>query len=165
MESIEKLRELAADINASEIVDHMKLYPSCVFDGAWLDAWHDEFNRVIDRLESEIAERYMLLPVDADGVPIHVGDELCGYGRPKGGVQVAMVSESCVIVREDWNDNPAKHGLLWAADEVRHVKQRTVEDVLREFGDWYVHVKGGCDEPGVIADYAAELRDLMGVDR
>ena len=60
LESLEKLRELAADINASEIVDHMELYPSCVFDGAWLDAWHDEFYRAIDRLESEIAERYML---------------------------------------------------------------------------------------------------------
>jgi hypothetical protein len=34
----------------------------------------------------------------------------------------------------------------------------TVEDVLREFGDWYAHTKGGCDEDGIIAEYAAKLR-------
>ena len=140
MESIEKLREYGHDCCAR--VD---------------DAIHD----YCDEIEREISERYMLLPMDADGVPIHVGDELCGYGHPKGGVQVAMVSESCIIVREDLNHNPAKHGLLWSADETRHVKPRTVEDVLKEFGDWYKHVAGGCDEPGIIAKYADELRSMV----
>ena len=39
----------------------------------------------------------------------------------------------------------------------------TVEDVLREFGDWYAHTKGGCDEDGIIAEYAKRLR-LAGED-
>ena len=74
--SIEKLRDLAADINGNEIIDHMQLYPSCVFDGHWLDSWHMEFDRALDSIEREIAERYMELPADADGVPVHIGDTL-----------------------------------------------------------------------------------------
>lgn len=97
LKSIEKLREIAADINASEIVDHMELYPSCVFDGAWLDAWHNEFYRVIDMLEAEIAERFMELPegwtgeqaADVlaywptwdDGSPCMFGDEFTCYPK------------------------------------------------------------------------------------
>ena len=33
-------------------------------------------NKLADEIEAEIAEKYMELPVDADGVPIHVGDML-----------------------------------------------------------------------------------------
>jgi len=158
MESIEKLRGLATDVNKSEIKDHDALYSL----DQWLNAWHRAFGKALEALEREIAERYMELPVDAEGVPIRVGDELCGYGHPKGGVQVAMVSESCVIVREDLNHNPAKHGLLWAADETRHVKPRTVEDVLRDCcNEWNEHC-GNDWEQGVFAKYADELR-CMGV--
>ena len=78
MEIIEKLRELAADINSNEIIDHMQLYPSCVFDGHWLDSWHDEFDRLVDEVEREIERDYMRLPVDADGVPIRCGDIVDG---------------------------------------------------------------------------------------
>ena len=74
VESIEKLRDLAADINGNEIIDHMQLYPSCVFDGAWLNSWHHAFDRELEALEREIAERYMELPVDMDGLPWHIGD-------------------------------------------------------------------------------------------
>lgn len=41
--------------------------------------WTDLKGRLIaqvDKVEAEIAERFMELPVDDDGVPIHVGDEL-----------------------------------------------------------------------------------------
>jgi len=88
-----------------------------------------------DEIEREIERDFMRLPVDADGVPIHVGDELCGYGHPGGGVQVAMVSESCVIVREDLNHNPAKHGLLWVANETRHVKPDKLKERVMEWLD------------------------------
>lgn len=32
--------------------------------------------RIADAIEQELAERYVALPLDADGVPIHVGDEV-----------------------------------------------------------------------------------------
>lgn len=52
--SLDKLRELAADINAKEIIDHMTLYPSCTFDGHWLDSWHMEFGRLLDAIQAEV---------------------------------------------------------------------------------------------------------------
>ena len=134
MESLEKLRELACDINGNEIVDHMQIYPSCVFDGAWLDAWHRAFDKELEALEREIAERYILLPVDADGVPIHVGDEVCGYGYSNGGVVVKALNGHMIIVgRLEGGENYAKSGLLWSAKDTHHVKPRTVEDVLIEY--------------------------------
>ena len=39
---------------------------------------------IADEIEAEIESRYMELPVDADGVPIHPNDKLraCGRSRP-----------------------------------------------------------------------------------
>lgn len=42
--------------------------------------WGVEFDRAIDELEAEIAERFMELPVDADGVVIRIGDEMEAVG-------------------------------------------------------------------------------------
>lgn len=44
------------------------------------------------------------------------------------------------------------------SEKRRHYHVPTVEDVLREFGDWYTHTKGGCDEDSIIAEYAAKLQ-------
>ena len=44
------------------------------------------------------------------------------------------------------------------ADSIRHYHKPNVEDLLRQFGDWYAHTKGGCDEDGIIAEYAVKLR-------
>jgi len=75
MESIEILRECAAGKRGH---------------GDTMDLVADEFGcpvpvhsyvlgYVADAIEKELKERYMELPVDADGVPIHVGDEMdCG---------------------------------------------------------------------------------------
>ena len=59
MESIDKLREYGHDCCAR--ID---------------DAIHE----LADRIERELAERYVALPLDADGVPINKGDKLDGYG-------------------------------------------------------------------------------------
>ena len=63
LESIEKLREFIGDyfVNSGQ---------------AYLQGL-----AIAGSIEREIAERYMLLPADADGVPIHVGDVL---DPPKG---------------------------------------------------------------------------------
>ena len=39
-----------------------------------------------------------------------------------------------------------------------------LKKLLKEFGDWYKHVAGGCDELGVVDDYAERIRELMEVD-
>lgn len=104
-----ELRELAQDMNWTEIIDH--IHARNVLDGDWLDSWHKAFDARCDaidavhaRLEQEnevllgcdaiaFAKRiedaamrredvtlfgvdYMANPFDAEGVPIHVGDEM-----------------------------------------------------------------------------------------
>ena len=89
------------------------------------------------------------LPKDKDGVTIRVGDTLDGCG------------ETTVVRRLTLDDDgwfmTCENGPWFGFDAFTHHKP-TVEDVLREFGDWYAHTKGGCDEDGIIAEYAAKLR-------
>ena len=100
---------------------------------------------------------WIRLPKDANGEYIHIGDELDGYGYPNGGAYCkAIVNEVTILAGP--KDSSYRSWLMWDAAEVRHHHEPTVEDVLREFGDWYVHTKGGCDEDGIIAEYAAKLQ-------
>lgn len=96
---------------------------------------------------------WVRLPVDADGEVIHIGD------RVENNERVAR------IVLTDGNCEPSVYveklpNVLheYFCDAISHYHEPTVEEVLREFGDWYAHTKGGCDEDGIIAEYAARLR-------
>ena len=112
----------------------------------------------LDQIESEIAERYMELPVDADGVPIRVGDELYNGeviafgGLAEGGV---------VFVHRGFEDG---NYILeaFASNVTHHVKQRTIEDVLREMIHEYACTDLTTEQTA--AKYAAEIRDLLGGD-
>lgn len=104
------------------------------------------FNDIADRIEAELSERYMKLPVDADGVPIHVGDTL---EHVPGGW--AFTADMLEIDR--WGNHARMNGQSRIPCECcRHVKPRTIEDVLLDAG-----VSRACVE-----DVAAELRELMG---
>ena len=146
MESLDKLRELAADINSTEIIDHLDVIGKFMFHTDWLDSWHSEFDRLCDEIEREIAECYMLLPVDADGVPIRVGDKLIldnGYHPPME-VEVQPLT-------------------TYDSSCYRHVKPRTIEDVLMEFADkCCVHTRDELNLiPELVDEYADELRGMM----
>lgn len=160
MKSIEKLRELAADINSTEILDHMEVSGKFLFHTDWLHSWHDAFDAGCDEIEREVADRYMLLPVDADGVPIHCGERMRLDNGHEGDVWLIGVFD---IMMSD-------HTCFdWAKS--RHVKPRTLEDVLAEyrleadrlFCDPSI---GGEDRADALesldAKYAAEIRKLMG---
>ena len=123
------------------------------------DAIHD----YCDEIEREIAERYMELPVDADGVPI----------KPRDNVDTGMGDKGPVGHLEYWYPNSwvavieYKPGQFTRYDPlaIRHVKPRTVEDVLRDCcNEWNQHC-GEDWEQGVYAKYAAELRMRDGDDR
>lgn len=114
-----------------------------------------------------IDEHYLLLPVDADGVPIHVGDELRGYGLQDGGAIVKALNGTMVIVgRLEGGENYAKSGLLWSASETRHYNPRTVEDVLVDMLETAVGYSDAHTTValGAVERYAAEIRDLLGGD-
>ena len=109
-----------------------------------------------EEIEREIAEKYMLLPVDADGVPICVGDMVNGGMGDSGKVQhIEIWPDGFVIVYEH---HPGQF-TRYAADAVRHVKPRTIEDVLYEcFHDCMYKYPTGI-EP-IISKYADELRSM-----
>lgn len=135
MESIERLRTAARNMAKGRNLEH-----------------HEECNlllRIADQIEAEIVERYMELPVDAEGVPIHCGDRMRLDNGHEGevwliGAQDIMMSDHTCF---DWARS-------------RHVKPRTIEDVLREFGaefddydDVWLNEK--------VAEYADEIRGLL----
>lgn len=144
MESTDKLRKLA---------DECYTFNDC----------SDKLVVIADEIEREIAERYMLLPVDADGVPIHVGDEI-QYVNEQGGtgakVTVCAISDCYVYY-------PKRSIHAYPPESCRHVNPRTLEDVLEEYADkCYKLVRDG--NGGLFAsktrEVAAEIRELFGGD-
>ena len=69
---------------------------------------------------------YMPCPLDADGVPIHVGDVM-EWDNGTFTVHELKVTE------DGWTTWDEQHGYTVHADECRHHNAPTVEDVLREF--------------------------------
>lgn len=171
MDCIKKLRELAdecytfndcsdklmaiADEIEREIAELESSYKSAI------DEMHDNFMRAEKDLKRVIAERYMLLPVDSEGVPIHVGDmlEYEEYVTHK-------IKESRVVAleyrlsTEDWIVNCSQ----WTNPyETRRVKPRTIEDVLLDAIDEYERATMD-DYDAVLriaAKYADELRKMV----
>lgn len=99
---------------------------------------------------------YMAYPLDADGVPIHVGDVLDGYGKTIEVVELRIGRSGWVLISRDGN------GYADCAAFTHH-HAPTVEDVLREFASDIADVLGGDDfrlddSDELFAEYAAKLR-------
>ena len=122
--------------------------------------WGEQWRKIADEIEAEIADKYIRLPVDADGVPIHVGDvmEFC-ENRNQGIVKA--LNEHMVIavhVGDDYK-NYAKYGLLWDADSCRHAKPDKLSELLCDM----IHEYGCTDAltETVAGKYAERIRELM----
>lgn len=176
MESIEKLRERShldderwtlSDGRVMWITNGEPNDPSAV-------NWGEQWRKIAYEIEREISERYMELPVDADGVPIRVGDVMENLREdlePKlhhrfkvYGIQYRDYGQVCTLTED------GRPSILYRANECRHYHAPTVEDVLREFGRAYhslmVEIMSDVahDMPApseIIAKYAAEIRELM----
>ena len=115
---------------------------------------------IADNIEAEIADKYMRLPVDADGVPIHLYDKLLkstGAPKPTYGEVVGISDDSVFFnAKKGWETNWSKL--------TRHVKPRTVEDILCELEG--LRGNGAMYEDVVTraAILARELRELLGGD-
>ena len=152
MESIEKLRELTADINSTEIINHIDVVGKFMFHSEWLESWHKTFGATCDEIKHEIAERYMELPADADGVPIHVGDKMQYHGDKP--FTVCAVAPGVI---HEWTESRIGERVEtyhYTPAQCKHYKPRTIEDVLQDAG---VSV-------AAIEDVAAEIRELLVVD-
>ena len=137
-----------------------------LIEGGW-DAGFDEGYASADdwwaEHEQDLEEHgWVRLPVGIDGETIRIGDTV----RQR----LMFSGESMPLTVDRMELSRGRDGYRWtvAMDDdascwvpsslLRHHRTPTVEDVLREFGDWYAHTKGGCDEDGVIADFAKRLR-------
>lgn len=104
---------------------------------------------IADEIEREIAERYMELPLAADGVPIHVGDKMQYHGGEP--FTVCAVAPGVIHAWAAVKLGERKTTDDYAPNRCTHYKPRTLEDVLQCAG---VSV-------AVIEDVAAEIRELM----
>ena len=142
MKSIDKLREAAT----------------------YNPAFSDNATRIVcnylSEIEAEIAERYMELPVDADGVPIHVGDEMVDSKTSRTVVAVAPKS---FMMDGYENGSFYRPGL---AKNHHHVKPRTLEDVLVDMLEDAVGYSDAHTDVSLVAveKYADEIRELLGGD-
>lgn len=118
-----------------------------------------ELDGIAERIEQEVSERFMELPLDADGVPIRVGERVQLIGNDPGTVLYMSLADDGwrVYVKYDG-------GIGTGSGEpkrIRHYHEPTVEDVLREFASAYDRIGGEDDEHqkylNLIAEYAAKL--------
>lgn len=115
--------------------------------------------------QQEYIEKYYLrCPLDADGVPIRVGDRLLkSTGAPKESFgEVVGVSEDSVWFVYENNGYESN----WA-NLTRHVKPRTLEDVLEEYYDkrgWDEADNHALEAESLTSKYADEIRELLGGD-
>lgn len=96
-----------------------------------LECENDELYAENDALRHERDEGWVELPRDADGEPIHIGDELEGYGWPNGGAYCrAIVNEAMILAGPD--EGSYRGWLMWAASDVRHHTPDTWERIIRD---------------------------------
>lgn len=143
-----------SEINALE---ELRMLSTARMDG-WLRI---DTQKIADNIEAEIAKKFVALPVDEEGDVLRIGDELKCQGK------------SILLNSLSWD------GRKWYATETivssgwypvhlcRHVKPRTIEDVLRDV--WkeaidYAKSDMWRNPDEAFAERADEIRELMGVD-
>lgn len=128
MESVNELRELAGRCVGGMGGDYLR--------------------HIADKIEAEVAERYVALPTDADGVPICIFDLM----ETSHGVETVegILGDRFLVLR----------GNCWLTIEAathRHHHEPTVEDILHEMlaeiGEGGVYA-----EDVLLAKYAPKLR-------
>ncbi|MBQ9021644.1 MAG: hypothetical protein IJ113_06480 [Eggerthellaceae bacterium] len=133
-------------------------------------SYHGEVGAIdMCEIADEIERAYMKLPLDADGVPIHVGD----YVRlnPEGGiftvrgVGVNSAGNPVMWGVRELNTQTTRHRI---DGEVRHVQPDTVESLLEEALDDAAMLDRGvgywpsaADITNIVNDYAERIRRVV----
>ena len=102
-----------------------------------------------------IDEHYLLLPVDADGVPIHVGDEIEYGNGTRDKVRFIVINEG----------EPTFNERGWCPNHCHHVKPDPIKELLEEFAgalekerDFRSHPDMKYTRDDVIAEYAEKFK-------
>lgn len=128
---------------------------------SYKDGYDEGFASADDWLaqhEDAMAEHgWIRLPKDADGVPIHVGDEVeeidCDGGHRV--VELRMCESGWWVTANGICRRPHKY---------RHYHAPTVEDVLAEFGIDWEHESDCEDRAALLKEYAKRLTLAEGKD-
>ena len=117
-------------------------------------------NKLVVLLEQVDSDSYA--PVDADGVPIRIGDRVDVTENVRGltvigiGTSSTDDSDMGVFVRDD-------DGYTWFnARFLHHYHKPTIEDMLREFALEWSDVD---DDSNLVAEYADRLKELIQDER
>lgn len=89
---------------------------------------HEESNLLLviaDEIQAEIDERFMALPLDADGVPIRVGDKLFNKNKPTDVCKVSAIAGNGYI--RICHDTAHIH-----SSQCRHVKPDPLKELLND---------------------------------
>ena len=121
-----------------------------------IDAVHAQLERENDALRASAEQDHdgwIRLPLDADGVPIRVGDEVVDEldesTAPRKVTSIHLANDGWWVYIGGVGRRP---------DRYSHHHDPTVEDVLTKFGiDW--EYESDCeDRAALLAEYAAKLR-------
>ena len=147
IKALEKLRNALKDCTNKAGVEPNE------FDTYWITA--SACDNLIDEIEVEIAERYMPLPVDADGVPICVGDVVAAQDEQPFEVRAFQLDALGWFAIE-------RLGSQWNVNQLHHVKSRTLEDVVADAIQYGHNGITGDRIEGKVAEFCAEIRELIG---
>ena len=136
LESVKRLRDRIAYLRDMKII-----VPS---EARVLDKCTDE-------IEREIAENYIALPKDAEGVLIHIGDVMDWCGEK---ITVAGVSGDAAF----WYDEDEGEFMSTLSSELTRFKD-PLRTLLEEFATDLANYKHGVD----FGMYAERIRELLGV--
>lgn len=108
----------------------------------------------LDNERGNMHDGWVLLPLDADGETIHIGDVMKNIVCPSVHREVTGVGAECFY---GWDDGNGRYS-QFDVNCYRHYHAPTVEDVLTKFGiDW--EYEDNCeDRAALLAEYASKLR-------
>ena len=134
----------------------------------------DGLNEQMDFHDNFVPSHYSLLPVDADGKVIHIGDKVtCDFGHGETITVLGFGVPNGCIVDADKGVFAFKDGeYCWFSESfLRHVEHPTIEDMLRKFAhDWCSSATGtgsmtkaelDVAQANVIIEYGEKLREML----
>jgi len=139
---VKKLRERSSAIRTYTTEEIMR----AIFDGPCPK------DLVMRILEEANPDTHVELPKDADGMAIHVGDELYAYDRKCKCVELQLQRDNSWVVETTRNTFTDE-----TLDDVRHHRMLTIEETLSEFGAKWNEL----DSEELITDYAEKIKEIV----